>query len=253
MKIVQLNLDCLLQIFEQLTLQEQILYLRPVCQQWNDIVQETICTAKRSLQLFPSFEAVQLYSKASKYNSKLVIYNRKLSFLQANFPNISKLTIYFDYQNYFPDLPELLSKYPSSLTQLTLIGHIKPCSSFTLSLCKSLNSLSNLTRLDLQVKNLFTAENYTEISLKIIQPIVAQLEHFSYSDYTGDIECLAFKHLKSLTLEHIAHKLPDLHNFYPNICFQITHLHLSELDSKMLHFIKQKFVNLKFLTIRNVE
>jgi len=151
------------------------------------------------------------------------------------------------------------------MQHLTLCGHFKPNREYTLRLCGAINSLCHLKALDILMKNLFLAEDYTQISIESSIRVLHQLEQFSIVDhYMGELSYLLLTQqlspkLKRLRLEQCQvefnlQKLMATNRMHFTTC-SLTHLYLNESDfqepEKWPTLIREHLPSLQHLCIRS--
>ncbi len=223
-----LNFDCLLLIFDHFSHTEQV-KLRIICSKWKQAIEETF-KLKRRIQIFPHqrsvAESLKCLPNSDKTDDFIIAQNCHV--VKGLFPNVIHLTLWFDYSSNYADLPEYLSQ--NSVESLSLCGYFKPDAQLCIRILHSINRLSTLKRLDLKARNLFTSENYRSLPITVNSNVIARLEHFTYSDYFGDLLNFAvhFQKLKHLHLEHenVVAQLPAIIAANPCLTTTVTRLYL---------------------------
>lgn len=227
LNINHLPVDCLLQIFSKFNLQEQITNLRAVCRHWKCTVETVLCRKRRSLKLFGRLKNVTDFSLTTLVDNTFSDQVYKLSpeigsldddlivdsyiycddleiydFLGRLFStSLQTLSVHLCWDAPFTRLPLLLLQCAHQLTTLTLSGAIDyPHGGFTTQLCKTIDKLPLLVRLDLLVIDLFLLDNNKKgsnskvsedipaASMEVELPeTLARLEHFALCNYKGDL------------------------------------------------------------------
>ncbi|KAH9403410.1 hypothetical protein TYRP_015299 [Tyrophagus putrescentiae] len=225
LNINHLPVDCLLLIFSKFTLQEQITCLRTICQHWKTTIEKVLCRKRHSLKLFGRLKNItdhclttlvdntfsdQLYKLSTEignfdddfiidsyiYCDDLEMYD----FLGRLFgASVTTLSVHLCWDAPFTGLPIFLQSIHHQLTTLTISGAIDyPHNNFTTSLCKTIEKLPLLIRLDLLVIDLFLLDskkstNSTETDIPAASSIIElpvtlpRLEHFALCNYKGDL------------------------------------------------------------------
>lgn len=233
-----LNDDCLIQVFNQFTLQ-QLLCLRIVCQRWKSII-ELLCQKKASLQLFSTVEdGLANWEFAKKYSSDSFVVEKfghggnqlflglnsahgeqQVQLLKALFPNVKRL-VFRCKQKVVP----LLENWPLLEYLCLYMVNDQEADERT---CSLLNAMFHLKSL-----HLYRERPTTSIS----NIILSRLEHFSLSFYYGDITNVLGQlgtPLRQLYLDHIPCSLAQLRQLLqmcPQITSQLTHLTLTNIRS----------------------
>lgn len=244
-----LNDDCLIQVFNQFTLQ-QLLCLRVVCQRWKSII-ELLCQKKSSLQLFSTLDDARMnWEFAKKYNSSTFVVSKfgnggnqiffglntaheeqQISLLKALFPNVKKL-VFRAKLNVVP----LLESWPH-LTYLCL--YMLNDHETEKKTCYLINQMFNLKSLHLFM--------YRQRPSESISNVLSQLEHFSLSYYFGDIINVLGQlgsPIRRLYLDYIPCNLDQLSQFLqlcPQITSQLTHLTLANIRSSQSSLQDRKY------------
>lgn len=244
-----LNDDCLIQVFNQFTLQ-QLLCLRIVCQRWKSVI-ECLCLKKGSLQLFSTIDDARMnWEFAKQYNSNSFVVNKfgnggnqlflginsaneeqQIILLKALFPNVKKL-VFRSRVNVVP----LLESWPH-LTYLCL--YMLNDHETEKKTCHLINQMCNLKSLHLFM--------YRQRPTESMSNVLSRLEHFSLIYYFGDIIPVLSElgsPIRRLYLDYIPCNLEKLSQFLqlcPQITSQLTHLTLANIRSSQSSLEDRKY------------
>lgn len=274
--------DCLLRLFTEFTLAEQLGSLRAVCSRWRNLLETFTLPGRHSVKLFGAKEpAIKDYCRTvtgtflttadqeefTIGDDDLIIAANHFTQLFADelarlMPNLNRLTVWFDGDSPFRELPALLERLPG-LYRVSLLGQIKfdPVSGedrYLSRLCAAVNKLPALTTLDLLPVNLIRSEAAVKLITSELSEALPRLTTFSLKLFgcRGDLGPLLVQLgscCRKLRLESLFfYDLDDLQEMLMANVFlrdSLEELRVSGIGRQFLHFTAGYFGSLKCLSL----
>lgn len=274
--------DCLLRLFTEFTLAEQLGNLRAVCPRWRNLLETYTLPGRHSLKLFGAEEpAIKDYCRtvtgtfsATADQEEFTIGDDDLIVGTSHFthlfatelarlmPNLNRITVWFDGDSPFRELPALLERLPG-LTRVSLLGQIKfdPVNGedrYLSRLCGAINKLPALTTLDLLPVNMIRSEAAVQLITRELSNVLPRLSTLSLKLFgcRGDLGPLLVQLgscCRKLRLESLFfYDLDDLQEMLMangSLRGSLEELRVSGIGRQFLRFTAAYFGSLKSLSL----